>query len=171
MTLYEPQEKIVDFLAGKSGDHKGRKYTDMLTWTDAQIEDAHDSIQWLFPLHEESGHFSSAPVVTKEDVERAKSDPIVLLNLSAATKRMEQFLAIGEYDDDMLQRIWCRNRNHNLLRITRIIRSLRLFGLDTHARRFHDEAFKVANKHSISDSTLVYWRRALEDDLWKSLRG
>ena len=108
--IYGSDEKLLLFLSGKGTDHKGRTYESMLVWTDTQIEQAHDAIQWLFPLHEASGHFQQAPVITKAELDKAKVDPVILINLVAATKRMEQFLAIGEYDDQMLQGLWCRKR-------------------------------------------------------------
>jgi len=171
MTIYEPDDRLLLFLSGDGTDHNGRTYDDMLAWTDTQIEQAHDSIQWMFPLHEVSGHFDGAPVVTEDDIEDALGDPSILQNLEASTKRMEQFFAIGEWDNQMLQGLWCRNRNHNLLRVTRIIRCLRLFGLDDIAKRFYDEVVYAAKRHGVSDTTLVFWRRAMEDDIWKSLKG
>ena len=74
---------------------------------------------------------------------------------------------------------WLGERNHNLLRITRIIRSLRLFGLDEEAREFYNKALDAYDfiDHNNEDPSFVidedapfYWEKAMLDGRWESLR-
>jgi hypothetical protein len=164
-------DEIISFLEGTGTDHQGRTYAGMLEWGNEQLELCHDSIQQIFPLHEVSKHASTYPIITKDIVERANKNPEILKNLLKATKRMERFFAIGEYYDRDEQRKWCKDRNHNLLRITRIIRCLRLFGLDSAARDFYDEVVRAGNYFGLSQITLDYWHRAMYDDVWETLQS
>ena len=50
-TITDPKV-IIDFLGGRGTDHKGRTIFDMLDYDDTIMEQCHDSIQWLFILHE-----------------------------------------------------------------------------------------------------------------------
>ena len=165
------EEMILSFLAGEGADHLGRFYIDTLDWSDIQLEACHDQIQWIFPLHEDSKMARVYPVLSPEIVEKAKNDPVILNNLIDAKTRFERFYGIGTYDDRMKQDRWCRDKNHNLLRITRIIRCLRLFGLEKEAKDFYDKVIVVANRCGINKNTYTYWNMALNDKVWDSLQA
>lgn len=161
---------IVDFLKGEGDDHFGRKYKEMLGWSDQTWEKSHNAIQWIFPLHEKSRHSEISPVLNEEIVREAKRYYIILNNLRIAKQRFEKFFAIGEYEDIDRQRRWCHARNHNLLRITRIIRSLRLFGLEEDSYVFYRHVLQAANRFGIPSSTYFFWECAYTDDIWDTLQ-
>lgn len=161
---------VLAFLRGESTDHRNRTYANMLALDDVKMEMCHDQVQWLFPLHEISKHAHTYPVLTKEIVEEAKKDKVILANLRKALDRFERFLAIGKYDDVDKQRRWCQDRNHNLLRITRVIRCLRLFGLVDESTSFYCTVAKVADRFGLSNTTLDYWDDAWHNDVWASLQ-
>lgn len=163
-------QTIIDFLEGKSKDYRGRTFQDMLDLTDIELERCHDQIQWMWPLHEESKHAHTYPVVTKPLVGKANVNPVILKNLMRAKIRMEKFYGLGEYEDEQKQMRWCKDRDHNLLRITRIIRCLRLFGMENEATDFYDKVSRVADRRGISPITLFYWEKAYNDDVWNSLQ-
>jgi len=162
-------DSIVSFLEGKSEDYRGRTFASMLGWSDRELESCHDQVQWIFPLHEESRHANTYPVLTKDVVEKARGSNEVKCNLVKAKHMFERFLGVGECDDPDIQRRWCRDRNHNLLRVTRIIRSLRLLGLEDDARDFHAKVYAVGQRLGVNKTTLGYWDRALKDDVWGTL--
>lgn len=62
--------------------------------------------------------------------------------------------------------VWLSRGNHNHLRITRILRSLSVLGLEAEAKAFFDCLSKIyedeQNKPmpAISDETMLYWREA-----------
>jgi hypothetical protein len=68
---------------------------------------------------------------------------------------------------------WNHRFNHNHLRITRVIRSLRLFGLDDEARRVHDAfaTFAGSDASRIAPTAPAYWRDALHGDLFAPITG
>ncbi len=59
--------------------------------------------------------------------------------------------------------IW-ESPNHNWLRISRILRSLILLGLDREARAFYDwlEAAYRNRRFPIDSDTFGYWQRAVQ---------
>jgi hypothetical protein len=182
------KEYIFEFLANKRPDYKGRLHSDIIAFTDERLEMCHDQIQWLFPLHEESNYADTYPILTKESVEYCLANGNlmdeeypecvvrndVMSNMQTATHRMRRFYKLNDYGDD---HTWCVDGDHNLLRITRIIRSLRLFhsaspeyGLYETINRFYMEAMSIATNAGISPVTLGYWSKAMFCPVWDSLR-
>ncbi len=122
---------VLAFLEGEGCDARGRTVFDVLAFDDAAIESQHDFIQWLFPLTEASAAVAGSPVLTPEDVVAIRDSTLAQCTLAAATDRMDRFYR-ATHD-------WLMPADHNHLRITRIIRSLRLLSGDDQA-----EAFKAA---------------------------
>ena len=169
--IIQDTKEIISFLENRSQDFKGRTFHDMINCSDVQMEKAHDQIQWMFPLHEESNHApQSYPILTTASTTEAKESQFVKNNLKIAKDRMERFYSIGEYDDIDKQRLWCRERNHNLLRITRIIRCLRHFDLEDEAKDFYSKIDTVGSHFGISGVTKAYWWRAMNEDVWQTLK-
>lgn len=167
-------QAIIDFLEGKTTDYKDRSFASLLKWTDEQLENCHDQCQWCFPLHEESNYANTYPIVDKDVIQKinesAEVSHKIKCNLIKAKDRFEKFYGLGKYEDTNKQVKWCRNGNHNLLRITRIIRCLRLFGLEEEARDFYNKVELVGHELGISYITIDYWNRALLQNVWSSLR-
>jgi hypothetical protein len=167
---------ILGFMRNESPDYKGRKYLDMINWTDQQLESCHDQIQHMFPLHEESRMAVRYPIITKEIAEIAENDSVIQNNMMSALWRMRRVFGIGEYNDKNIQYTWCQKGNHNLLRITRIIRSLRIFGLDNLAENFYGcviDAMFPTGKIDLdwAKTTIKYWNKAYQDDVWEPLQN
>jgi hypothetical protein len=172
MSAITDKDAILAFLGGAGGDHKDRLYSETLEWSDVQLEACHDHIQHIFPLHEDSHMARTWPVVNKEIVEEGKDNPAVLSNLKAAKDRFQSFFGACDGDDNwkIKQDRWCRDGNHNILRITRIIRSLRLFGLETESQDFYKRMSDIAERCGISNISKAYWWRAANEDVWETLR-
>jgi len=128
--------EIVSFLEGKTPDHRGRTLAMALRQTDHQAEATHDYIQWFFPLDEPSRSVNGAPVLTELDIEEIKESILVQGNLA---KSARWFLGFLERNDH-----WITKYNHNHLRITRIIKSLRLLASDEAADEFRDKVLALA---------------------------
>ncbi|QTN20630.1 hypothetical protein HZ989_06180 [Brevundimonas sp. AJA228-03] len=109
---------IVDFLKGAGTDGAGRTVFEVVAMSDSDIEHIHDFIQWLFPLDAPSGANRNAPVVSAGDVEAIHASGLAQIALAAATDRMAHFYERQDH--------WLVAHDHNHLRITRIIKSLRL---------------------------------------------
>jgi hypothetical protein len=147
--------EITSFLSGTGTDHRGRKLHDIVQFDDNELEATHDYIQWLFPIPERSAFNFLAPVLTSGDIEELRRNPDALDNLRAAAERMLEFYRRNDR--------WLGVTDHNHLRISRIIRSLRLIVGHPEARRFYDAIMKrVSSTGSpVSANVLAFWRRAL----------
>ncbi|WP_407528835.1 hypothetical protein [Methylobacterium oryzisoli] len=142
------------FLAGRGPDGRGRRLADILAFDDLHIEGVHDFIQWCFPLAEASRAVPGAPVLGPGEAAAIRADPAALAGLRAARDRMRRFYA--ETDG------WLSPRDHNHLRITRILTALRDLAGPEEARAFL--AFVVARDeaagHPVNRESVAFWRRA-----------
>jgi len=145
---------ITAFLEGEGPDARGRTLFDVLAMNDAALERNHDFIQWLFPLREPSGAVPDSPVLTDAEVEAIRNSVMAQCALSAATDRMDAFYR-ATHD-------WLMPNDHNHLRITRIIRSLRLLAGDELADSFRAAilARVEATRAPVSARSRGYWMTA-----------
>ncbi len=146
------------FLNGTGSDSRGRTLSHVLALEDTEIEATHDFIQWLFPLPVASSAQPSSPVLSPQELSAIAGDDVAVANLKLARGRMEQFYSRNDQ--------WLRWHDHNHLRITRILTSLRLIvGLDE-ARRFYaaiSDRLKTAPA-AINPRSLQFWAHALSGE-------
>lgn len=162
---------LVSFHAGTGTDDRGRTLADILSWDDDRLERVHDYIQWLFPLPEHSGFNPGAPVLAGADIESFRSREDLRAALQRAFARLMAFCGFEPARDAIVtapdfparSQNWLTPGNHNLLRITRILRSLSLLGLEQEAGAFLAalEALPEDRRKTIGPVTLDYWRRAV----------
>lgn len=160
--------QITDFFALKSPDDKGRMLFHVLGLQNSQIEASHDLIQWIFPTAEKSKFNPDAPVLTEEDVLAFKSVPELQNNLRWAYSRFLLFLGLkteggkvvkGDNFEDRYKDVWsCWN--HNFLRITRAISSLRTLGLMSESWALYEGVLDVCGD-DIADHTRAFWKAAV----------
>jgi len=145
---------IVGFLEGKTPDHRGRMLAVIMQQTDHQAETTHDYIQWLFPLDEPSRSVMGAPVLNELDIEDIRQSELAQLNL---VKSARWFLGFLERNDH-----WITKYDHNHLRITRVIKSLRLLASDEAADEFRDKVLALAgdNLNLVDQKAKGFWANA-----------
>ena len=136
--------QLLDFYRGTGRDSERRNLSEIWAWDDPQFEYCHDFIQWLFPLDEPSAVNADAPLVTAEDQAAFRSERELQAAMRRSFVRFISFVGLKQTDDgriirgpnfDQRQVVW-RYQNHNWLRITRVIKSLRLLGFENEARAF-----------------------------------
>ena len=160
-----------------SPDARNRSLATILSWPDSRLESSHDYIQTVFPLPEES-MFSFAPIVTPEVRSAFLAQAELRGSLRGVLERMLSFYGLQFSSDEAgngkeivtrgpnyatNSRNWVTRFDHNHLRMTRILRSLRVLGLGDEAKALHDFLStdeKVAG--SVSPRSQMYWRRAAE---------
>jgi opioid growth factor receptor-like protein len=126
----------------------------VLRFDDASLEYTHDFIQWLFPLRERSGANPSAPRLDDAAVAAFHDRPELRAALRRAYDRMLAF-----YKSDFG---WLTPGNHNHLRLTRMMISLRTLGLETEARELYAYVTGLAERRGgVTNDTLGYWRDAM----------
>jgi len=144
---------IIKFYKGQGYDANGNLFHDVLQKDDNYWETCHGHIQWVFPLPEPSKMQPHSPVATFDDFTILGLDPVLKMRVLAAQGRYIAFL------DRTTQ--WRRAKDHNHLRITRVLRCLCFCGLN-------DEAFEFCEyaKHEVGNivgkETVWYWNEALK---------
>jgi Opioid growth factor receptor (OGFr) conserved region len=161
-------------------DHHGRSLDQILKWNDDMLELRHDYIQFLFPLPEGSIFNSDAPPITKPVFDAFRSRAELRSNLERAFDRILAFYGFkgeGWGSNFQITRAanwrtafgnWVLRVDHNHLRITRIIRSLRVLGLENDAQAFYKALLKVNRDwpHRIGARSLAFWERAATRPLY-----
>jgi Opioid growth factor receptor (OGFr) conserved region len=161
--------RLVEFYRGTAPDAEGRTLANLWAFSDREMEAAHDFIQWMFPLREPSRFNPDAPLVTDADVAEFQADPALRDSLRRSFGRFLAFLGLvieggrvlGGADFARKSEVW-RYPNHNWLRITRVLASLRMLGLEDEARAFFAflESLRDGGTSGIDAGTFRYWKAA-----------
>lgn len=164
-------DRILAFFEGTATDDRGRSLADVLAFDDAALERIHDYIQWLFPLVERSGANPGAPRLDEAAIAAFRASPSLRAKLRAAFDRMLAFYGLRRNGERVVEDAtfasraqWLTPGNHNHLRLTRIITSLRLLGLEREAHALFQALARLydteAGRRSITAETFRYWERA-----------
>jgi hypothetical protein len=174
--------RILAFYRGETLNPGGVGIETIWGWNDRQLEAVHTYIQWLFPLREPSRAVPSSPTITEAEAREFRRDPELKARVLRSFRLMLGFygFAIGEApatpenpsggvsiapaaDFEAKSRNWLTVANHNHLRITRILRSLRLLGLKHEAVEWFAalQRVYVASADVIGRTTWEYWRNAV----------
>lgn len=175
MNLPEASHRLIRFYMGLERDDCGRKIEDIWNWNRSRLETVHDYIQWLFPLPERSNANPSAPCLTDSCVDifrRTNSIQIALkrsFELMLAfygldlTEGLDGLTGVTRRDDfGVRSSNWLSLGNHNHLRLSRIIASTRLLGLERCSLALFECLTAIAADYpqAISCETFRYWKRA-----------
>jgi hypothetical protein len=144
-----------DFLTNTGTDNRNRSVAEVLAFSDDALERVHDYIQWLFPLPTRSSAQPDAPFLTGHEIAAIRADERARANLRRAAERMLLF-----YDRTQWWLAW---NDHNHLRISRILQSLRLLVDEDAAQKFYDAimARHRAAGAPVNPHNLRYWSEAL----------
>lgn len=165
----------------------------VFSWNDEKWEFHHDFIQWLFPLKTPSNFNPDAPLLTHEDMSEFEEDKVLQNNLRAAFRRFCKFIGLrttlthgnagnvdfflgdkieGSYSLqknptqwEQKKKIW-EHVNHNWLRITRVLASLRLLKEDQEADLFFDILSELYNEGYGSPESFDYWVKACQGKIF-----
>jgi len=150
------EQYLIPFLQGKNPDHQGRFHIDILAFSNEELEQWHDYIQWLFPLTDKSYGMPRAPILEDaEAIELLKADETVLQNVRAALVRMQRFYTETDH--------WLERNNHNHRRITRILKSTALLGLTEEAEDFHIFILRrVEMAQPVTEESLGFWQESIK---------
>ena len=132
---------------------------DILAFSDAELEAVHDYIQWLFPMKEASAFNRDAPVLSAVDAAALASSQEAQAAMRRGLQRMLAF-----YGHPKLEGLhWLRRHDHNFLRITRILKSLKLAGLQEEADDFYAWLQELNGRHAsvFGRETFGYWTGAV----------
>lgn len=145
---------LVDFLKGTSPDHQGRYLRDIWDFDDKAIEHTHDFIQWMFPLAEKSLSVPGVPTLSATDIEAVRTSEIARANLERSANWYLGFLRRNNH--------WIKAYDHNHLRITRVIKSIRLLISEKDADMFKSAFYETlgSSENKIDPKAKMFWDRA-----------
>ena len=145
---------LVNFLNGTGPDHQGRNLRDIWDLDDNAIEQTHDFIQWIFPLTEKSMSVPGVPTLSAEDVEAIRASEVARTNLEKSAQWYLGFLQRNDH--------WIKAYDHNHLRITRAIKSIRLLVSRETAEAFLNSVFDIAGNRieTVGQTTISFWENA-----------
>ena len=148
--------ELVEFLSGSGRDARGRRLNEILAFSDEDLEAHHDFIQWLFPLDSPSAAVPGSPVLSRKEIEAIRACEPCQFNLKRSAERMARFYTKNDH--------WLVPTNHNHLRITRIVRSLKLLVGRQDAEDFLNAIMRRVGQPNlrVSETSLRYWREALD---------
>jgi hypothetical protein len=165
---------ILQFYRLQKPDSEGRKLDQIWAWDYDRLEQVHDFIQWMFPLDEPSSVNPDAPLLTPSDRAAFATDPALRSAVRKSLAVFLDFLGLELGVDgrvakaphfDRRAAVW-KYTNHNWLRITRMLKSLRLLGQGAEAQQVW-QCLKQLHDHDgyVSDHSFAYWRDAVEGPL------
>ena len=144
--------KLLEFYRGERPNPAGLTIYDIHDFSYEELEANHDYIQWMFPLPEPSLYSSSAPLLRVED--RAKlGEGKAWENLFKSLLIMVDFY---QSNFNLLD-----TEDHNVMRITRIVRCLTLVGKDEYALAFCGLMIPLLTGEV--EHTMWYWKEALKE--------
>ena len=147
---------LVNFLNGTGQDHQGRYLRDIWDFNDKAIEQTHDFIQCMFPLTEKSMSVPGVPTLSAEDIEAIRTSEVARANLEKSAQWYLGFLQRNEH--------WIKAYDHNHLRITRVIKSLRLLVSQEIAEAFLNSVFDITGDRVIviRQDAIGFWKSGLK---------
>ena len=142
------------FLICEEADFLGRNLQDIWDFSDDEIEQTHDFVQLVFPTNKPSMAVSHGFYLDSETlIEQIKNNPEAKKNIVKSAHWFLSFLSRNTY--------WNQKYDHNQLRITRIIESLRLLVSNEEADKFYRSVLKLIEEdNKVNLNTLVFWKNA-----------
>lgn len=138
-------------------------------WDDEQLEHCHDFIQWMFPLDEPSAFNADAPLVGNEERAAFRTEPQLQAAMRRSLSKFLRFLGlaitaegrVAKCDNFGLRSAVWKLPNHNWLRITRVLKSLRLLGFEREAAEFWACLKELHETDGlVSAHSFEYWKDA-----------
>lgn len=106
-------------------------------WDNIMWEGCHNHVQWVFPTDQPSQFNLNAPLVTRNTIDAFENYIELSSQLDNAFRRFIRFLN-ETLSSNFEFGSWLTPDNHNLLRITRVIRCMNLFGMRENAKELYE---------------------------------
>lgn len=157
---------LLRFFRNEAADTENRKHDEILAVSEEQLEEVHDYIQWIFPTVTKSDYNNSAPVVTSEFQALFAMDKLAQCNYCKSCRKFLRYIGF-DCANGVIEPIDTSNKFytlpwHNLLRITRVLESLRVTGHKDCSARLFDLLIKEVENNPdarVETITLDYWKR------------
>ncbi len=164
--LTRTDRALLAFYRGEGRTDHGYTFDGIIAWADDVWEDVHNYIQWMFPNDQRSAFYPEAPILTPAVIKLWSADPTLQEHLGLAFDRWLRFVGVERdgtgfrFREPTNLEVW-GDQNHNWLRITRVLKSLRLLHRGDESRAWFAFLEKTAApRFGIDEGTLRFWREA-----------
>jgi len=169
------EDPIISFYRGERPDSSGRYVEDIWVFSYEQLETVHDFIQWLFPLPVRSAYNPDAPLLTQKTISaflgneslrgkliRSLELMLVFYGFELVRDAHGSLLILRSAEFAKRSRQWLSPNNHNHLRLSRIMESARLLGLEQYSRGLIVILEGIAHEYPncVTARTVEFWKRA-----------
>lgn len=134
---------IVRFYLGKRVHPAGYTIEDVWKFSYDQLEKTHDYIQWIFPSMTPSTHVHDIPILNKDEIRDFHTSEALRAKVLKSFCLMLNFYGFELTDGNVARNPefnersgWLYPKNHNYLRISRILESLVLLGFRSESEAF-----------------------------------
>jgi len=163
------------FLQNKTKNNDGYYLKDYWDMKNSELEYIHNYIQFMFPLYEPSSVKPYIPVLNKDEVQKILTNKGLYHDIKENIKKsltiMLDFYGL-KYEKDKIEKYdnfierkknWITPRNHNYLRITRILKCLMIFEMRDEAIAFYRMLLELKGEYpkEIDDISVDYWVEAV----------
>ena len=156
---------IILFYYGERVPQCRHTFDEILNFNSDKMENTHDFIQWLFPNKEASNYNEHAPLLTEEDIKLFATNQLLDQRVSDAVLEFMWFLGFNWYCDNENRKVeldvtlvtdmQLNFFNHNHLRITRMIKFLKLIN-----HWILDSVFHAVYDNCSLEQSKQYWKEA-----------
>lgn len=156
------QKEWSDFMLKDSQDPFGRTRKLILLFSEEQLENTHNYIQWLFPTFTQSNFNDTSPVLDEKFINSLENKNKICQLLQEHFDLMYNFY----FNPKTLRPYhWLSKNNHNFLRITRMLLCLKYFNYNFNYRNIMEELsfLKEDFPDIITDNTFSYWIAAYQE--------
>ncbi len=171
-SLVTAGSRLIAFYRVGARDDEGRTLDEILAWPDDELEAVHDFIQWLFPLPEQSSANPWAPVLDEKTIALFRATEEMRERLRNAFLRMLRFYGLTWTEVRVIRAVnfndraenWLWPGNHNHLRLTRMLRSMKLLGLQAESAALFDALEEISTSFPgrITSRTITFWHNAVK---------
>jgi hypothetical protein len=147
--------------------YQSQDFNNVIHMNDYMWEDQHDFIQYLFPNNEPSANLPDAPVATAEVINAFRYNPLLQEQHRIAFMRFLEHIGLRFYNGEIhvfnpgLVHMRIIRPNHNQLRITRVLRSMRLLGQPALSDMLYVKLLEIVGNVPFSPITMNYWNDAM----------
>jgi hypothetical protein len=168
-------DPIIGFYLGAEPDAVGRFIEEIWIFGRDRLERVHDYIQWLFPLPDRSVYNPDAQVLTQKTIRAFRESELLRARLRRSVEVMLDFYGLQaiQSEDGNLTIVksvdfegkadaWLEWDNHNHMRLSRILASTKILGLEDYSRALFVCLNDIyhAQPDKISSRTHKFWTDA-----------
>jgi hypothetical protein len=149
---------LIGFYRDGLPNSSGNTLDEILHWDDETWEGCHDFIQWIFPLMEPSKFNPDAPLLDDNTIKVFKSSLTIRLNISRVLHRAKHFFGLYSYEKP----VWFEPKDHNMLRITRLLTFLVLIDQTNDASYLYNwlDRMDYLYPDCVPEVTWDFWQNA-----------